>query len=124
MYGKEQVISVNIGGLKNWTTRLVKTMVDSMPDFSVMPRLGWVKRKYPALALAAALIVITPNAMAGENTNNLTTPAVPRVTPRLEQPAPAKLESQIAHRELMRRLREAIEQLRDEDPDAQGCMEG
>ena len=99
-------------------------MVDSMPAFSVMPRLGRVRRKYPALALAAALVVITPNAMAGENTHNLTTPAVPRVTPRLEQPAPAELESQIAHRELMRHLREAIEQLRDEDPDPQGCMEG
>ncbi len=95
-----------------------------MPAFSVMPRLGRVRRKYPVLALAAALVVITPNAMAGENTNNLTTAAVSRVTSRLEQPAPTELESKIAHRELMRRLREAIEQLRDEDPDAQGCMEG
>jgi hypothetical protein len=99
-------------------------MVDSVPAFSVMPRLGRVKRKYPVLALVAALAVIASTAMAGEKTNNLTTPAVPRITPRLEQPAPIELESKIAHRELMRRLREAIEQLRDEDPDAQGCMEG
>ncbi len=99
-------------------------MVDSMPAFSVMPGLGRVRRKYPVLALAAALAVITSNAMAGEKTNNLITPAVPRVTSRLEQPASTELESQIAHRELMRRLREAIQQLRDEDPDAQGCMEG
>ncbi len=99
-------------------------MVDSMPALSVMPCLVLVKRKCSVLALAAALAVVTPNAMAGEKTNNLTTSAVPRVTSRLEQPAPTELESQIAHRELMRRLREAIEQLRDEDPDAQGCMEG
>ncbi len=99
-------------------------MVDPMPAVSVMPRLGRVRRKYLVLAFAAALAVITSNAMAGEKTNNLTTPAVPRVTSQLEQPAPTELESQIAHHELMRRLREAIEQLRDEDPDAQGCMEG
>ena len=99
-------------------------MVDPMPAVSVMPRLGRVRRKYLVLAFAAALAVITSNAMAGEKTNNLTTPAVPRVTSQLEQPAPTELEPQIAHRELMRRLREAIEQLRDEDPDAQGCMEG
>jgi len=99
-------------------------MVDSMPALLVMPRLGRVRRKYLVLAFAAALAVIASNVMAGEETNNLTTSAVPRVTSRLEQPAPTELESQIAHRELMRRLREAIEQLRDEDPDAQGCMEG
>ncbi len=99
-------------------------MVDSMPGLLVMPRLGRVRRKYLVLAFAAAFAVIASNAMAGEKTNNLTTPAVPRVTSRLEQPAPTELEPQIAHRELMRRLREAIEQLRDEDPDAQGCMEG
>ena len=95
-----------------------------MPALLVMPRLGRVRRKYLVLAFAAALAVIASNVMAGEKTNNLTTPAVPRVTSRLEQPAPTELEPQIAHRELMRRLREAIEQLRDEDPDAQGCMEG
>ena len=99
-------------------------MVDSMPAFSLMPRLVPVKRKYAVLALTAALAVMASNAIAGERTNNLTTPAVPRVTPRLEQSAPTELESKIAHRELMRRLREAIEQLREEDPDAQGCMEG
>ncbi len=99
-------------------------MVDSMPALLVMPRLGRVRRKYLVLAFAAALAVIASNVMAGEKTNNLTTPAVPRVTSRLEQPAPTELEPQIANRELMRRLREAIEQLRDEDPDAQGCMEG
>jgi hypothetical protein len=99
-------------------------MVDSMSALLVMPRLGRVRRKYLVLAFAAALAVIASNAMAGEKTNNLTTPAVPRVTSRLEQPAPTELEPQIAHRELLRRLREAIEQLRDEDPDAQGCMEG
>ncbi len=99
-------------------------MVDSMPAFSLMPRLVLVKRKYPALAFAAALAVMASNAMAGEKIDNLTTSAGPRVTPRLEQPAPTELESKIAHRKLMRRLREAIEQLREEDPDAQGCMEG
>jgi len=95
-----------------------------MPALLVMPRLGRVRRKYLVLAFAAALAVIASNVMAGAKTNNLTTSAVPRVTSRLERPAPTELESQIAHRELMWRLREAIEQLRDEDPDAQGCMEG
>ena len=90
----------------------------------VMPHLVLVKRKYPVLAFAIALAVVASNAMAGEKTNNLTIPAVPRVTPRLEQPAPTEFESKIAHRELMRRLREAIDQLREKDPDAQGCVEG
>ncbi len=99
-------------------------MVDSMPAFSLIPRLVLVKRKHAVLALTAALAVIASNAMAGEKIDNLTTSAGPRVTPRLEQPAPTELESKIAHRELMRRLRQAIEQLREEDPDAQGCMEG